>query len=100
MQPEAAKLLWDARDGADRIARFIAGRDLDDYLGDDRMDVSAPRAQVVADASSGAGAFDITAVMSIGTPSRTERRHRDLGRKAFHSYWASIMAAATDSERQ
>ena len=37
MQPEAAKRLWDAREGADRIARFIAGRDLDTYLGDDLL---------------------------------------------------------------
>lgn len=37
MQPEAAKLLWDAREAADRIARVIAARDLDDYLGDDLL---------------------------------------------------------------
>jgi len=31
----AAKLLWDARQAADRIARIVAGKSFDDYLSDD-----------------------------------------------------------------
>lgn len=31
----AAKLLWDARQAADRVARITAGRSFDDYLADE-----------------------------------------------------------------
>lgn len=37
MTPEAGAYLWDARRAADAVARFIAGRDRDDYLGDDLL---------------------------------------------------------------
>ncbi len=33
----AAKLLWDARAAAERIARFTADRSFDDYLNDEMM---------------------------------------------------------------
>jgi uncharacterized protein with HEPN domain len=33
-EPEA-KLLWDARQAADRIARIVAGKSFEDYLADD-----------------------------------------------------------------
>ncbi len=35
MTGEAAKLVWDARQAADRIARIAAGKTFDDYLSDD-----------------------------------------------------------------
>ncbi len=35
MRPEAAKLLWDAREAADRIARFVAAKSLEEYVADD-----------------------------------------------------------------
>ncbi len=35
MQPDAAKLLWDARNAADRAVEFMAGRSLADYQAND-----------------------------------------------------------------
>ena len=35
MRPEAAKPLWDAREAADRIARFAGTRTFEEYLADD-----------------------------------------------------------------
>ncbi len=35
--PEASVLLWDARHGAEKIARFTAGRTFDDYLTDEML---------------------------------------------------------------
>ena len=32
MRPESAALLWDAREAADRLARFIGTRTLEEYL--------------------------------------------------------------------
>ena len=37
MASEARAYLWDARRAADAVARFIAGKDRDDYLGDDLL---------------------------------------------------------------
>src|SRR4051794_31888214 len=35
MQPEAAAFLWDVRNAADRIATFITGMTVEDYLADE-----------------------------------------------------------------
>jgi uncharacterized protein with HEPN domain len=35
MRREAAKLLWDAREAADRLHRFVGQHSLDSYLGDE-----------------------------------------------------------------
>lgn len=40
---EAAKLLWDARGAAERIARFTADRGFDDYLADDMLRAAVER---------------------------------------------------------
>ncbi|MBA3315980.1 MAG: DUF86 domain-containing protein [Planctomycetota bacterium] len=37
MQPDATKLLLDVRKAAERIARFTAGKTLDDYAADDLL---------------------------------------------------------------
>ena len=37
MPPESRKLLWDALEAAERIARFAAGKSLDDYLESDLL---------------------------------------------------------------
>jgi len=37
MRPEAKKFLWDARTAATRVAAFVAGKSLQDYLGDDLL---------------------------------------------------------------
>jgi uncharacterized protein with HEPN domain len=37
MPPETAKLLWDMREAARRIARFTAGKTFDDYVSDDLL---------------------------------------------------------------
>jgi uncharacterized protein with HEPN domain len=39
----AAKLLWDARAAAERIARFTADRSFDDYLNDEMMRAAVER---------------------------------------------------------
>jgi uncharacterized protein with HEPN domain len=39
----AAKLLWDARDAAERIARFTADRSFDDYLSDEMLRAAVER---------------------------------------------------------
>jgi hypothetical protein len=43
MRPEAAALLWNAREAAERIARFTTGRGLDDYLADDLLRAAVER---------------------------------------------------------
>jgi uncharacterized protein with HEPN domain len=40
---EAAKLLWDAQEAAERIGRFTAGRSFDDYLADDMLRAAVER---------------------------------------------------------
>lgn len=40
---EAAKLLWDARGAAERIARFTAGRSFEDFLADDMLRAAVER---------------------------------------------------------
>ncbi len=37
MHAEAGKLLWDARQAADRIARFTAGKSFADYSADEQL---------------------------------------------------------------
>jgi uncharacterized protein with HEPN domain len=37
MHAEAAKLLWDARQAADRIARFTSGKSFADYSADEQL---------------------------------------------------------------
>jgi uncharacterized protein with HEPN domain len=39
----AAKLLWDAQRAAERIARFTAGRSLEDYRADDMLRAAVER---------------------------------------------------------
>ena len=51
MRLEAAKLVWDAREAAGRIARFTGGRSLDDYLGDEVAQSAVERQlEVIGDA--------------------------------------------------
>ena len=40
---DAAKLLWDAQDAAERIGRFTAGRSFDDHLADDMLRAAVER---------------------------------------------------------
>jgi hypothetical protein len=37
MHADAAKLLWDARQAVQRVARFVEGKSFDDYLQDDLL---------------------------------------------------------------
>ena len=46
MRPDAAKLVWDARAAADRIAQFVGARDLEDYLADDLLRSAVERAKL------------------------------------------------------
>lgn len=51
MRLEAAKLVWDAREAADRITRFVGGRSLNDYLGDEFAQSAVERQiEVIGDA--------------------------------------------------
>ncbi len=43
MQPDSRKLLWDATQAADRLARFAGGRTLDDYLSDELLRAGVER---------------------------------------------------------
>jgi uncharacterized protein with HEPN domain len=43
MAAPAAKFTWDATTAAERIARFTAGRSLDDYLADDMLRAAVER---------------------------------------------------------
>jgi len=43
MRPESATLLWDAREAADRIVRFVGARSLEDYLADDLVRAAVER---------------------------------------------------------
>jgi uncharacterized protein with HEPN domain len=56
MAPEARAYLWDARRAADAVARFIAGKDRDDYLGDDLLRSAVERQfEIVGEARSQLG---------------------------------------------
>ena len=37
MRPESRKLLWDALQAADRIGRFIANKQFEDYCADEQL---------------------------------------------------------------
>ena len=37
MPPDSRKLLWDALQAADRLARFVSGKSLDEYLADELL---------------------------------------------------------------
>ena len=43
MRPESATLLWDAREAADRIVRFIGPRTLDEFRADDLVRAAVER---------------------------------------------------------
>lgn len=43
MKPEARKHLWDARQAAERIARFTAGKTFADYLADEMLRAAVER---------------------------------------------------------
>lgn len=43
MQPRAATLLWDAREAADAIIRFVGTLTLDDYLADEILRAAVER---------------------------------------------------------
>jgi uncharacterized protein with HEPN domain len=52
--PDAAKYLWDARRAAERIARFTAGRNFDDYLADEMVRAAVERQfEIIGEAFSG-----------------------------------------------
>lgn len=43
MRPEAAKYLWDALDAAERLQRFVQGKDFADYLADELLRAGVER---------------------------------------------------------
>jgi uncharacterized protein with HEPN domain len=52
--PGAPKYLWDAQQAAERIARFTAGRSLDDYLADEMLRAAVERQfEIIGEALSG-----------------------------------------------
>jgi uncharacterized protein with HEPN domain len=63
---KAAKLLWDAHGAAQRIARFIAGRSFDDYLGDDMLRAAVERQfEIIGEAFAGLSRIDPTPAAGI-----------------------------------
>ena len=51
---QAAKYLWDARHAAQRIARFAAGRNYDDYLADEMLRAAVERQfEIIGEAFTG-----------------------------------------------
>ena len=68
---QAATFLWDAKRAAERIARFTAGRGLDDYLNDDMLRAAVERQfEIIGEAFAGLRRVD--AVIATQVP--------DLGR--------------------
>lgn len=63
---QAAKYLWDARRAAERIARFVAGRDRDDYLADEMLRSAVERQfEIVGEAFASLRRTDTTLAASI-----------------------------------
>lgn len=51
---DAAKYLWDARTAAERIARFVGGRDYDGYVADDLVQAAVERQfEIIGEAFAG-----------------------------------------------
>jgi uncharacterized protein with HEPN domain len=64
---EAAKLLWDAREAAERIVRFTAGRSFDDYLADDMLRAAVERQfEIIGEAF--AGLRRVAPALAAGIP--------------------------------
>jgi uncharacterized protein with HEPN domain len=67
----AAKLLWDARRAADRIARITAGRSFEDYLADEVLRWAVERQFiVVGEALTALRRIDTTIAISIPDSAR------------------------------
>jgi uncharacterized protein with HEPN domain len=62
----AAKYLWDARDAAERIARFTAGRSFADYLADEMLRAAVERQfEIIGEAFAGLRRVDPKAAVTI-----------------------------------
>lgn len=66
MQPEAAKLVWDAREAADRIAQFVGKRTIEEYLADPIIRSAVERQfEIVGEALGRLRSVDAAAAASI-----------------------------------
>ena len=66
MAGEAAKYLWDARRAAERIARFTAGRGLDDYCADEMVRSAVERQfEIIGEAFAGLRRADLILAAGI-----------------------------------
>lgn len=60
MRPEVKKFLWDAHSAATRVALFVAGKSLDDYLRDDLLRSGVERQlEIVGEACNQVSRLDV-----------------------------------------
>ena len=72
MRPDARKLLWDAQNAAERIARFTAGKTFGDYDADEILRSAVERQfEIVGEAMNQLGRVDpeTAAAISAAAPS-------------------------------
>lgn len=66
MPRDPRKYLWDAQQAAERIARFVAGKDFDDYLADEQLRSAVERQfEIIGEALAQLARLDPTTAASV-----------------------------------